>query len=153
MVDWSEWNDWYSGDCVHAPDRKGADVAQDEVLRRVAIGFRRVVIDWPEGERWAEARAAKAAHDGYRGFLLDAEEALRMESVLVSVADAAGPDAAWLRFYMTADTGVIELNYHPAEAIVAGRALAVKLAELLGYEFAAWEDEDNSETAADGADR
>ena len=53
MVDWSEWYDWASGDYVHAPDRTGAEISQAEVLRRVAVGFRRVVIDWPEGERWA----------------------------------------------------------------------------------------------------
>ena len=88
-----EWSDWESGDYVDAPDRAGAEVAQAEVLRRVAVGFRRVVIDWPEGERWAEARAAKAAELGYRGFLLEAEQALRGESVLVSVADDGSPDA------------------------------------------------------------
>ena len=77
MMDRSEWSEWASGDYVHAPDRAGAEVAQAEVLRRVAVGFRRVIIDWPEGERWAEARAAKAAEDGYRGLLLEAERALR----------------------------------------------------------------------------
>src|SRR5262245_66270849 len=135
-----EWSAWGSGDCVHAPDRPGAEVAQPEVLRRVAVGFRRVVIDWPEGERWAEARAAKAAEVGYRGFLLEAERALRGESVLISVADAAGPDAAWVRFYLTADAGLLELHYEPAGAVSGCRALAGKLAGLLGYEFAAWED-------------
>src|SRR5262245_22810681 len=75
-----EWLEWGSGDCVHAPDRPGAQLDQSEVLRRVAVGFRRVVIDWPAGERWAEARAAKAEEFGYRGFLLEAERALRDES-------------------------------------------------------------------------
>ena len=142
-----DWLQGVSGDCVHAPDRPGAEVAQAEVLRRVAVGFRRVVIDWPEGQRWAEARAAKAAEFGYRGFLLEAEQALRDESVLVSVADAAGPDAAWVRFYLTADAGLLELHYEPAGAVPACRALAGKLAGLLGYEFAPWE---GGEDAAPG---
>jgi hypothetical protein len=68
------------------------------------------------GENVVEARAAKAAEFGYRGVLLEAERALRDESVLVSVADAAGPDAAWVRFYMTADAGLLELHYEPAWA-------------------------------------
>src|SRR5262245_38621961 len=142
-----EWFDWASGDYVHAQDRTGAEVAQAEVLRRVAVGFRRVVIDWPEGERWAEARAAKAAEDGYRGFLLEAEHALRAESVLVSVADSAGPDAVWVRFYLTADAGCLELNYRPA-AVAAGRVLAAKLAGLLGYEFSPWEGSPDAEPGA-----
>jgi hypothetical protein len=143
-----EWLEWESGDYVHAPDRPGAELDQPEVLRRVAVGFRRVVIDWPEGERWAEARAAKAEEFGYRGFLLEAERALRDESVLVSVADAAGPDAAWVRFYLTADAGILELYYEPAAAVPACRALAVKLAGLLGYEFAPWEGSDDAEPGA-----
>jgi hypothetical protein len=142
------WLTGVSGDCVHAPDRPGAELAQPEVLRRVAVGFRRVVIDWPEGERWAEARAAKAEESGYRGLLLDAERALRDESVLVSVADAAGPDAAWVRFYLTSDAGMLELYYDPAAAVPACRALAVKLAGLLGYEFATWEEDDAEPGAA-----
>src|SRR5690348_3302354 len=105
MVNWSEWREWANGDYVHAPDRAGAEVTQAEVLRRVAVGFKRVVIDRPEGRRWAEVRAAKAEEDGYRGLLLEAEQALRDESVLVSVADATGPDAVWVRFYLTADAG------------------------------------------------
>jgi len=32
-----EWSEWASGDCVHAPDRPGAEVAQAEILRRVAV--------------------------------------------------------------------------------------------------------------------
>jgi hypothetical protein len=37
---------------------------------------------------------------------------------------------------MTADAGLLELHYEPAWAAPACRALAEKLAELLGYEFA-----------------
>lgn len=131
-----EWSEWESGDCVCAPDR-GPEVEQVEILRRVAAGFRRVVIDWAEGDRWVEARVLKATAVGFRGLLLDAENALRGRSVLVSVAD----DAVHLRFYMTPDTGCLELNYHPATGREAGRALAVKLAGLLGYEFAPRDDE------------
>ena len=147
-----EWSEWASGDHVHAQDRPGAEVVQAEVLRRVAVGFRRVVIDWPEGRRWAEARAAKAEEFGYRGFLLEAERALRDESVLVSVADAAGPDAAWVRFYLTGDAGLLELHYEPAGAVPACRALAGKLAGLLGYEFSPWDGSPDAEpgAAADG---
>jgi hypothetical protein len=110
-------------------------VEQVEILRRVAAGFRRVSIDWSEGDRWAEARIIKATETGYRGFLLDAERALRGQSVLVAVADAPGPEAAWVRFYMISDSELLELNYQPASAVADGRALAGKLAELLGYEL------------------
>jgi hypothetical protein len=57
----------------------------------------------------------------------------------VSIADAAGPDAVWVRFYLTKDAGILELNYHPATAVAAGQALATKLAKLLDYEFAPWD--------------
>jgi hypothetical protein len=149
---WVEWASWYSGDCVRAPDRHGGEVEQAEVLRRVAVGFRRVIIDWPEGDRWAEARVAHGTAVGFGGGLLDLERALRGRSVLVSAADAAGPEAAWVRFYMTPDTGLLELGYQPPSAVAEGRALAAKLAGLLGYEFVPWEADEHAEpgAAADG---
>jgi hypothetical protein len=140
----SDWYDSVSGDIVgihNWPD--GPRLGQHEVLRRIAAAFRRVVIDWTEGDRWAEARISKAA-EVYSGFLLEAEQALRGTSVLVSVADAAGPDAAWVRFFMTPDTESFELQYEPPEAEEACRALALKLAEALGYEFSRWEDDQDS---------
>jgi hypothetical protein len=136
----SEWHNWESGDSVGIRNwPHGPRLEQHEVLRRVAAAFRRVVIDWTEGDRWAEARISKAA-EVYSGFLLEAEQALQGTSVLVSVADAGGPDAAWVRFYMTPDTESFELHYEPPGAEAACRALARKLAEVLGYEFAAYED-------------
>jgi hypothetical protein len=59
-VDWSKSE---TGDCAYARGEAPPGLEQAEVLRRVAVGFRRVVIDWPEGERWAVTRAAKAAED------------------------------------------------------------------------------------------
>lgn len=133
-----EWLEWESGDLVGIRDwPSGTMLEQHEVLRRVAAAFRRVVIDWTEGDRWAEARAVKAAAVGYAGILLDAEHALRGRSVLVSVADAAGPAAVWVRWYMTPDTESFELHYEPPGAVPACRQLAAKLAEVLGYEFVA----------------
>jgi hypothetical protein len=79
---------------------------------------------------------------GYSGFLLEAEQALRGQSVLVSVADAAGPDAARVRFFMTPDTEFFELHYEPPGALEGCRALAIQLAEALGYEFGAYEDDE-----------
>jgi hypothetical protein len=143
----SEWSDWGpSGDIVGIRNwPEGPRLPQREVLSRVAAAFRRVVIDWTEGDRWAEARISKATEVGYSGFLLEAEQALRGRSVLVSVADAAGPDAAWVRFYMTPDTEAFELHYEPPRAEEACRALALKLAEALGYEFEAYEDDEPAE--------
>src|SRR5262245_63086687 len=139
----SEWYDWESGDSVGMPNwPHGPPLEQPEVLRRVAVAFRRVVIDWAEGDRWVEARISKAVESGYSGFLLEAEHALRGRSVLVSVADAAGPDAAWVRFFMTPDTEAFELHYEPPGTLEACRALARKLAETLGYEFGAYEDDE-----------
>jgi hypothetical protein len=141
-VDWENWN---SGDSVGVPDDTGVAVEQAEVLRRVAVGFRRVCIDWTEGDRWAEARIAKATEFGYTGILLEAEHSLRGRSVLVSVADDPGPDAVWVRFYITPEDDGMELNYLPAAAVPAGRVLAVKLAELLGYKFFPWEESEDTE--------
>lgn len=124
-----------SGDAVAAPDGSGTTLDVADVLRRVAVGFRRVVIDWDEGDRWVDARVAAATEIGYRGFLLEAEQALRGQSVLVSAADRPGACATWVRFYLTRDTGLLELRYDPADAWPAGRELGVKLATLLGYEF------------------
>jgi hypothetical protein len=130
-----DWSNWQTGDCVFAPGLAPPGLEQAEVLRRVAASFRRVVIDWPEGDRWVDARVAKAVEIGYNGFLLEAERSLRGHSVLVSVADEPGPNATWLQFYMTSDAGMLELHYEPASAIHAGRALAGKLAALLHYQF------------------
>lgn len=140
--------EWFceSGDMVSRTNLPhGPLLDQHEILRRVAAGFRRVVIDWAEGDRPAEARAAKAAEDGYSGILLEAEHELRSRTVLVSLADEAGAGAAWVRFYMTPDTSGLELHYEPPGAEAACRALAVKLAGLLEYEFSTWEDEENAE--------
>lgn len=138
-------DEWFeeSGDSVDRPDGPhGPSLDPHEVLRRVAVGFRRVAIDWAEGDRRAEARIRKAVESGYRGLLLESEEALRGQTVLVSVADAAGPDAPWVRFYMTPDTGGFELHYEPKGAETACRALARKLAEVLGYELTTGDSED-----------
>jgi hypothetical protein len=137
-----EWANWESGDCVCAPDRPDSNLDQAEILRRVAAGFRRVVIDWPAGDQWVEARIVKAVAIGYSKLLLDAEHGLRGRSVLVSVADEPGPGAAWVRFYMTPDTGILELHYEPAHALPACRMLAGKLAAVLGYALTRWEDDD-----------
>ena len=147
MGEWSDWEE--SGDIVgirNWPD--GPRLPQREVLQRVAGAFRRVVIDWTEGDRWVEARISAATEFGYSGFLLEAEHALRGRAVLVSVADAPGPDAAWVRFYMTPDTEAFELRYDPPGALEACRALALKLAEALGYEFDAFEDGEPAEPDA-----
>jgi hypothetical protein len=149
-------HEWYgeSGDSVNMPNwPHGPVLEQREILRRVAAAFRRVVIDWDEGDQWVEVRIAKAVESGYSGFLLEAEHDLRSRTVLVSFADAAGSGEAWVRFYMTQDTSGFELHYDPAGAVSACRALARKLAEVLGYEFAAWEEGEAAEpgAAADGA--
>ena len=54
-----EWFGWESGDSVASNWPHGPVLDQHEILRRVAAGFRRVVIDWAEGDRWVEARIAK----------------------------------------------------------------------------------------------
>jgi hypothetical protein len=144
-----EWSDWESGDSVGIPNwPDGPRLPQGEVLRRVAVAFRRVVIDWAEGDRWVEARIGKATEVGYPGGLLAAEYALRGRAVLVSVADAAGPEAAWVRFYMTPDTESLDLHYEPPGARAACRVLALKLAEALGYEFSTDEEDEPAEPGA-----
>jgi hypothetical protein len=133
-----DWSNWESGDCIYAPDLETPPLEQAEVLRRIATGFRRVVIDWPEGDRYVDARLARAIDVGYSGALLEAERNLRGRTVLVSVAEESGPDATWLKFLMPSDDGYVEmmaLHYEPLNATFAGRALADKLAALLGYQF------------------
>jgi hypothetical protein len=148
--------EWFveSGDIVgirNGPD--GPRLPQREVLQRVAGAFRRVVIDWTEGDRRVEARISAATEFGSSGIILEAEHALRGRMVLVSVADEPGPGAAWVRFYMTPDTEFFELHYEPPGALEACRTLALKLAEALGYEFDAYEDDESAEldTAPDPA--
>src|SRR2546430_15240149 len=102
-----EWSDWESGDTVGIPNwPDGPMLPQREVLQRVAGAFRRVVIDWTDGDRWVEARISKAVEIGWSGLLLEAEQALRGQAVLVSVADGPGADAAWARGYMAPDNGI-----------------------------------------------
>ena len=46
-----EWSDWESGDTVGIPNSSdGPGLPQREVLQRVAGAFRRVIIDWTEGD-------------------------------------------------------------------------------------------------------
>ncbi len=150
-----EWSAWESGDSVDMPNWPHCPVVeQHEVLRRVATAFRRVVIDWAEGDRWAEARVAAWARLEGQPVIMAAERALRGTSVLVSLADAAGPGAAWVRFYMTPDTTGLDLHYEPPGAEAACRALARKLAGLLGYDFTTDLGSPDAEpgAAADGGD-
>ena len=132
-----EWSNWESGDSVGSPNwPHGSLLDQHEILRRVAVAFRRVIIDWSEGDRWAEERIRKGIEIGYRGVLLQNEQALRGQSVLVSFADSAGPNAAWVRFYMIPNTEDLELHYEEQSGYEPScRQLAVKLAEMLGYNF------------------
>jgi hypothetical protein len=108
-----------------------------EILHRVAAEFRHVVIDWDEGDRWVDNRISKSIEIGYAGFLLEAERALRGKSVLVLLADSSGPDVAWIGFYMTPDTGMIELHYSRSEDTEQCRVVALKLASQLGYRLVA----------------
>ena len=144
-----DWSKQETGDCVYAPGEAPPGLEQAEVLRRVAAGFRRVVIDWTEGDRWVDARVAKAIEIGWSGLLLEAERALYGQSVLVSLAEDPGPDATWLHFYMTSDAGMLELHYEPKGARHAGRALAGKLAALLGYQFETLEEGEMDEPVAE----
>jgi hypothetical protein len=136
-----EWSDWESGDFLHAADKPGAEVPLAEFLHRVAVGFRRVVIDWTEGDRWVDCRIAKHTEIGSPRVIMDAEHSLRGRTALVSVSDEVGPDAVWVRFFLIKhDTTSLDLNYQPATAAERGQALAHKLAEILGYQFANYDD-------------
>ena len=94
-----------------------------------------MVIDWDEGQRWVNARIAKAVEVGYSGFLLEAEQALRGCVVLIAIADGSEPRACWVNFYMTPDTGSLELHYEPTGAVERCRNLAVRIGEILNYEL------------------
>jgi hypothetical protein len=139
----NEWSDWESGDCV-AITNSGEDIPgrpQREILQRVAEAFRRVIIDWTEGERYAEARIAAMVEVGMPKGLLELDEKLfRGHTVLMSVADAAGSDAAWVRFLMSVNTASFDLHYEPPGALETCRELGRKLAEALGYVFVTNED-------------
>ncbi|MDY3555948.1 hypothetical protein R5W24_005094 [Gemmata sp. JC717] len=148
-----EWSGWESGDSVGMPNwPHGPTLDQHEILRRVAAAYRRVVIDWTEGDRWVDARIAAWEKQEGPPVILAAERALRGRTVLVSVADAAGPGAAGVRFYMTPDTASLDLHYEPPGAEPACRELGRKLAEVLGYEFATDDGPEPAEPSA-AADR
>ena len=68
---------------------------QHEVLSRIIAKFRRVVIDWTEGDRWVEARIRALTDLDAHDVVLEAERALRGQTVLVSLAaDPLCPAAA-----------------------------------------------------------
>ena len=120
-----EWSDWKSGDFLYATDKPGAEVPLAEVLHRVSVGFRRVVIDWTEGDRWVDWRLAKHTEVGSPPVIMDAEHSLRGRTALVSLSEEVGPDAVWVRFFLIKhDTASLDLNYQPATAAERGRALA-----------------------------
>jgi len=132
-----EWLEWESGDFLHASDKPGTELPLDEILHRIVVGFRRVVIDCCEGDRWVDWRIAKHVEMGSPSVIMDAEHSLRGRTVLVSLSDEAGPDAVWVRFFLFKhDTTSLDLNYQPVTALESGRVLAHKLAEMLGYQFA-----------------
>jgi hypothetical protein len=130
-----DWTGWESGDILHASDPPQSLLDQPEVQRRVAVGFRRIAIDWTEGDEWAEALLHSAFELGFRGELLAKANALRGRCALVSVADDPGPTAHWVQFILTANPSTLNLHYEPRDAETARRDLAHKLGVLLGYEF------------------
>ncbi len=130
-----EWDNWESGDCVCVPAPAETGLPVHDVLGRIAIGFRRTSVDWLEGDRRVQARVAKHIEWGSQELILQADRNMLGNAMLVSVTDEAGPNAAWVRFYITRwDAGMMELHYEPPDDPRC-RSLARKLAELLGYEF------------------
>ena len=53
--------------------------------------------------------------------------------MLVSISDT--PKVNCVRFFLTPDTGTLDLNYEHAADMEGGRELSRKLAEVLGYTF------------------
>ena len=45
----------------------------------VAVGFRRVGIDWAEGDRWVDARVLHGLEIGYAGALLELDPYLKRD--------------------------------------------------------------------------
>lgn len=146
-----DWSAWGSGDMVCQPglDVDDPGVPVPDVLRRVAVAFRWVAIDWPGGDRYVEARL-KESVKWYSGELLDLEYQLRGRTVLVTVAD--DPRVVQLQFLIVRAANILELHYDPPAALAEGRVLANKLAALLGYEFHPAEELDDDEDADDPAD-
>jgi hypothetical protein len=135
-----DWDNWHNGDCVCVPDSAETALPVQDVLGRIAVGFRRASVDWLEGDRWVQARIAKHTEFGSHELIMQAERNMLGNALLVSVADEAGPNAAWVRFCITRwDAGIMELHYEPPDDPRC-RSLARKLAEVLGYEFHPWEE-------------
>lgn len=128
-------------------DDMGVPVA--DVLRRVAVAFRWVSIDWPAGDRYVEARLEESVK-WYSGEMLELEKQLHGRTAFVAVAD--DPGVVQLQFLIVRFANILELHYEPRTAIVEGRTLANKLAELLGYEFHSAEELEDDVDDSDDAD-
>lgn len=139
-----DWVNWYSGDFVHVPDDVWPDrnLKYDELVARVAKGFRHVTFDWITGDLWVAERRRGMIELGAPAVVMRAEDKLVGNSVLVTVADTSGTEGCRVGFFLTRDTGVLELGYQPVSDIEGGRALGRKLAEVLGYTFTTREEDE-----------
>ena len=105
-----------------------------------------VVFNWPEGERWIEARiAAYEKMQGVPPVIMQAEEGLRGSTVHVSVSDLPDPGSPTVCFYLTHETCLFELHYEPVGRQAECRAIAIRLAEKIGYEFSTAEDPESED--------
>jgi hypothetical protein len=135
----NEWTNWYSGDAIGS-DSEGSARPLSELIGKIAMGFRHVVFNWSEGDRWAEARIAAWKNMKGPPLIMQLEEGLRGHTVHVSIADQADTDSPTVCFFLTPDTCVFELHYEPPGREAECRAMAIRLAEKIGYGFSPLED-------------
>src|SRR4051812_49186756 len=94
-----QWLDWCSGEYLVAPSYEKV-VPQFGILNVVSNQFKRVSIDWLEGNRWVDVRIAHGISLGFAGALLDAELALKDNTVYVALSDAERDQLGSIRFFM-----------------------------------------------------
>jgi hypothetical protein len=129
------WLNWCSGECLVAPELPGKSLPKEEIARLIVMKFRYIAFDWSEGDRWVAAHIQNSIDFGFEGAFLEADYALRGQCLLVTLSDSPNVNIDIIRFYLTPDTGLIDLNYQYLNSPASCSAAARKLATIIGYKL------------------
>jgi hypothetical protein len=124
-----------------APTHNPQGLTPQDIIARLRGRFAHVSVDWQEGERWLNARIAKAIEIGNQKILIDADIALRGKVALVTVATDPQEPTVRVQFYLSPEsdscqtTDSIELHYSPGNASRAARVIAKQIGEAIDFDI------------------